>query len=114
MNKLVPLNKFSKDNKKLSFLVNSSVVINNDDVPIGFVFGREAFITLLSRIDDQFEANVSDQNKAFDNWAGRMIDFIEEKLPVSNQFAVEVTSAIEKAEKEGWVSFKELKKSLNV
>lgn len=50
--------KISKSARKLSFLVNTSVVVDEKNVPLGFVFGRDTFISFLEHIDDQFEKKV--------------------------------------------------------
>lgn len=112
MTQLVPFSKFTKT--KIPGLSETKVVLNEKGVPIGFVFGREAFISFLQKIDDQFESKVKDQKAAFANFAGRLIDLIEEKLPLRSSFVKEMRHSIEKANKEGWIPLDQITKSLNV
>lgn len=114
MNKLIPLSKFSRLSDKLSFLSKTSVVVDEKGIPMGFFFGRESFISLLSKIDEQFEQKVASPKEAYNNFAGRLIDLIEEKLPVREEFIKGLKKSIETAENQGWIPLSELKKSLNV
>jgi len=112
MNGLVPLSKFSKLGGKYSFLSNSSVVVDKKGIPLGFVFGRDSFISLLEKIDSEFEKNVSDSKLAYDNPAGGLIDLIEAKLPLNPSFIADLKKSIDSAKKEGWIPFKEVIKTL--
>lgn len=114
MNKLIPFGEFSKKANKLSFLSSASVVVDEKKTPLGFVFGRDVFISLLAHIDDEFEKRVNNPNKAFDNPAGRLIDLIEEKLSVNPSFVKELKKSISKKEKSDWIPFEEVIMSLNV
>lgn len=114
MNKLIPFNKFSKKAAKQAYLSNASVVMDNKNTPLGFVFGRDAFISLLEHIDNEFEKNISNPDIAFNNPAGKLIDLIEEKLPVRPKFIKEVKEARVKAQKTGWIDLGEIERSLNV
>ena len=113
MKKLIPFAKFSKKAARLSFLSNTSVVVDNKDVPLGFVFGRDAFISLLEHIDNEF-AKLSDQKKAFNNPAGKLIDLIEEKLPLNPDFVKELKLSITKTKNSDWIPFSEVIRSLHV
>lgn len=114
MNKLIPFGKFSKKTNKLSILSSASVVVDEKKVPLGFVFGRDVFISFLEHIDDEFEKRVGDQNKAFDNPAGRLIDLIEEKLSVKPSFVKELKKTVSKNGKSDWIPFGEVMRSLDV
>lgn len=114
MNKLIPFKKFSKKVSSIASLNGTSVVVDKKGVPLGFVFGRDAFISFLEYIDNEFEKRVEDPKKAYDNPAGKLIDLIEEKLPVKPKFIKEVKEARAKAKKVGWVSLEEIERSLNV
>lgn len=114
MNKLVPLSKLSKLTGKLSFLSQSSVVVDKVGVPLGFVFGRDSFISLLEMVDSEFEKKVKDQKIAFDNPAGKLIDLIEEKLPVNKKFALSLKKSISSTKKDGWIPFEKVIRTLNV
>ncbi|MCL4389859.1 MAG: hypothetical protein M1484_00760 [Patescibacteria group bacterium] len=114
MNKLVSLSKFSGSGKKLPMLSDASVVVDERGIPLGFFFGRDSLISLLSKIDEQFENKVGNQRLAYDNYAGRIIDLIEEKLPVRPEFVDDLKRSIADAKKQGWVSMNELRSTLNV
>lgn len=113
MSKLIPFDQLSKigANKSLS---NASVVIDNNGVPVGFFFGRDTFISLMTIIDEQFEQRVTKAKDAYDNFAGKIIDLVEEKLPVSPKFQKELGTSIKEAKKKGWVSLDEVKNALDV
>lgn len=112
-NKLIPFKNFSKKAEKLN-LSNTSVVVDEKNTPLGFVFGRESFISLCTVIDTEFEKRISDPRKAFDNPAGKIIDLIEEKLPVNPKFANSLKSSIKNARNTRWIPLEEVSRSLNV
>ena len=114
MNKLIPFSRFIKTAGKLRFLTNTSVVVDEKKTPIGFMFGRDAFISLLEHFDSEFEKRVQDERLGLDNPAGKLIDLIEEKLPVNPNFTKDLKSAIENAKQSGWVSLQDIKRSLHV
>jgi hypothetical protein len=114
MNKLIPISKFSRLSERFSFLANTLVVVDKKGVPLGFVFGRDAFVSLLETIDTEFEEKVKNKRLAFSNPAGRLIDLIEEKLPVNPNFATDLKTAILSAKKKGWIPFDEIMRTLNV
>lgn len=114
MNKLIPFTKFSKRAKKLLPLSDTSVVVDEKGVPLGFVFGRDAFIAFLTKIDGQFEEHVKDPKIAFDNPAGKLIDLIEEKLSLRADFVRDLKQARRKTKKSDWIPLAEVIRSLNV
>lgn len=99
MTKLVPFTKFAKKTDKFPILSEISVVVNEGGIPLGFVFGRDSFVSFLEHIDEQFEKKVDDPEKAFDNPAGRLIDLIEERLPLNPRFARELKETLKKTKK---------------
>ena len=99
MNKLVPFAKFSKKNTPLSGV---SVVVNQKNVPLGFVFGRDSFISLCTVFDEEFEKRVNNPQKAYNNLAGKLIDLIEEKLPINPKFVKDLKTSISDAKKTRW------------
>lgn len=111
MNKLVP---FKKISNKARVLSGASVVINDKNIPLGFVFGRDSFISLCTLIDNEFEKRVSEPKKAYDNPAGKIIDLIEEQLPVNPKFANQLKSSIKEAREKRWIPMDEVIRSLNV
>ncbi len=114
MNKIVSLGKFSKKAAKLSYLDKTSVIIDKQGVPLGFVFGRDSFITFLESIDSEFERLVKDPHKAFQNPAGKLIDLIEEKLPLNPDFIKDLKETLAKTKKMDWIPMEEVMKSLHV
>lgn len=114
MNKLIPFTKFSKKAEKLPVSGNSFVVTNEKGAPLGFVFGRDSFISFLEHIDAEFEKKVKDQKQAFDNPAGRLIDLIEESLPVNAEFVKDLKKTLSKTKKSDWIPLKEVIRTLHV
>lgn len=114
MNKLIPFSKITKSKNGFSGLSDSKVAVDKKGVPVGFVFGRDAFISFLEYIDSEFEKKVKDPKKAFDNPAGKLIDLIEEKLPLNPVFVQELKSSIEEAQKTEWISLEQIKSALHV
>ena len=74
-------------------------------------YWKTFFTTSLRYIDNEFEKNITNPEKAFNNPAGRLIDLIEERLPVKPSFIKEARA---KAQKIGWVTLDEIERSLNV
>lgn len=111
MNKLIPFRKFSIGRPSLS---GGSVVVNEQNIPLGFVFGRDSFISLCTAIDDEFEKRVKDPKIAFNNPAGKIIDLIEEKLPVNPKFKADLKDSIKSARQTRWISLEEISAALNV
>lgn len=113
MNKLIPFAKFSKKRGKLSFLSKTSVVIDEKGIPVGFMFGRDSFISFLEHIDAEFEKKVKDQKKAFANPAGKLIDLIEETLPVNPRFVHDLKSSLAKTKQSDWISLEDVVSALH-
>jgi len=113
MNKLVPFKKFSKQADKFN-LSDTSVMVDKTGIPLGFVFGRDSFISFLEYIDNEFEKRIEDPKLAYDNPAGKLIDLIETKLPLNPKFVKDLKSSISKTRKSDWISLDEISYSLNV
>ena len=112
MNKLVPFKKFSK---KASLVPSgASVVMDEKNIPLGFVFGRDAFITFLEALDNEFEKNIPNPKIAYNNPAGKLIDLIEERLPLNPKFVKDLKESISKSKKSRTYSLEEVMRSLNV
>jgi len=111
--KIIALTKFTKI-KSMPYLSETSVIMDEKKVPLGFVFGRDAFITMLEHIDDEFEKRVTDQKKYFDNPAGRLIDAIEEKLPLNADFINKLRLTISTTNKSDYISIDEIMKNIHV
>ena len=91
----------------------TKVVVDGDGTPLGFVFGRNAFIDFLERIDSEFQDKVKDQKKAHANPAGKLIDLIEERLPLNPDFVKDLKKSIS-ARKKDWIPLDQIAKSLHV
>lgn len=113
-NKIIPFSQFVRPSGDLASLSNTSVVIDKGGVPLGFVFGRDAFISLCTMLDDEFEKRVSDPKKAYDNPAGKLIDLIEERLPVNPNFTKDLKLSIKNTKKSGWISIEQITRTLHV
>jgi hypothetical protein len=108
---------FSKISRKLSTkipLERASIVVDDKGNTQGLVFGRDALISFLEYLDEEFEKRVPDPQKAFDNPAGKLIDVIEENLPLNPVFVNELKKAIKATKSQNWVSLAEIKRILNV
>ncbi|MEK7570804.1 MAG: hypothetical protein AAB553_00885 [Patescibacteria group bacterium] len=116
MNKAIPFTKFTgeKKIKEFPFLSQVSVVTDQKGTPAGFAFGRDAFISLLTAMDDSFEESVSNQKKAYANPAGKLIDLIEEKLTVQADFVKELRVSAKETQDSEWIPLDEVVRSLHV
>lgn len=113
MTKLIPFSRFAKKAARFN-LSGTSVVVNEKGTPLGFVFGRDSFISFLERIDEEFEKRVTNPKLAYDNPAGNLIDLIEERLPLNPKFIKDLKISISETKKLDWVSLDEIRQSLNV
>ena len=84
VNKLIPFTQLSRVGGGRS-LSNASVVVDDRGVPVGFFFGRDTFISLMTTIDEQFEKRTGSVKEAYDNFAGEIIDLVEEKITVKTK-----------------------------
>ncbi len=113
MNKLIPFSRFTKvDVGHGGLLADASVVVSDNRMPLGFFFGRDAFISLMTVIDEQFEKAAASKRGVYDNFAGKIIDLIEEKLPVNPNFVSDLRRSIKQAKETGWVPLSEIRKSI--
>lgn len=110
MNKLIPFKKFSPKNH----LSGAKIVIDEKNIPLQFIFGRDSFISFLEYIDSEFEKNVSDPEKAYNNPAGKLIDLIEERLPLRAEFIKDLKTSIEGSKKTKSIPLDDVIRSLNV
>lgn len=113
MNKLIPLSRFSKKADKLLSTAQTSVVVDKDGTALGFVFGRNAFIDFLERIDGEFQDKVKNPKQAHNNPAGKLIDLIEERLPLNPSFVKDLRKSISTPRKD-WIPLEQIAKSLHV
>ncbi len=112
MNKLVPFKKFS--NKAVQVPSGASVIMDKNNVPIQFIFNRDTFIAFLEYIDIEFEKNIPNPDIAYNNPAGKLIDLIEERLPLNPKFVKDLKKSINEGKKSKTYSLDEVIRSLNV
>ena len=112
MTNIIPLSKLAKGIDKNIFSKDSSVVINKNGTPLGFMFGRDSFIVFLQYIDDQFEIKIKDYKKAFKNPAGELIDLIEEKLKLNPEFVKKLKLTVKDTKQ--WIPIKDIMKYFHV
>jgi hypothetical protein len=110
MNKLVPLSKFSKKAGKLS-PSRTGVIVDKNGTPLGFVFGRNSFIDFLEKIDSEFQDKVKNPKHAYNNPAGKLIDLIEESLPLNPKFIKSLKESVSK--KQDFIPLDVISKNLN-
>ena len=113
--KLQDWNKFAPG-LKLEHGSQAVVVSDKQGVPRGFIFDAWAFLDLLSGIDEALIDKLSDKEyfSKISNMAGWLIDEIEEKLPVSDEFAESLRQEVVKAENGETVPWAEVKKLLQL
>ncbi len=112
MNKLIPFKKFSK--KATQIPSGTSVMVDRNNVPLRFIFDTDAFISFLEYIDIEFEKNISNPDIAYNNPAGKLIDLIEERLPLNPKFVKDLKKSVAKGKKSKSYSLDEVIRSLNV
>lgn len=112
MNKLIPFSKFSK--KVTRIPSGASVLMDERNIPLQFIFGRDAFISFLEYIDSEFEKNIPNPDIAYNNPAGKLIDLIEERLPLNPKFVKDLKESVAKSKKSKSYSLDEVISSLNV
>lgn len=114
MKKLMPFQAIFGKTKDIQSLSEVSVVVEENGAPKGFVFGRDAFIEFLEQLDTEFEERSADSKKAYTNPAGRLIDLIEDKLPLREEFVRDLEKSIKTTKKSDWIPLADVIRSLNV
>ncbi len=114
MTKVVPFAKLSRKYSPHVSLDKASVVVDDKGITQGFVFGRDVFISFLEYLDHEFEKRSPDPQKAYDNPAGKLIDAIEENLPLKPTFVDELRRSLSQTKSQKWISLAEIKRILNV
>lgn len=94
----------------------AGVVVDKEGKPQLFVFDTHALLDLLSTIDEALADTLStnDYHSKETNPSGWLIDEIESRLPVSQEYAQSLKDAIKEAEEKGWVPFEKVKEELQL
>lgn len=91
---------------------NAYVITDKQSHPMGFAFGKDAFIQLLEKMDEYYQDMIPDQRKAYTNPAGRLIDQIEEYIPLKEHFIQDVADTAQQTDTQSWIPFKEIIKNI--
>jgi len=111
--KIIALTKYAKI-KSMPYLAKTSIIMDKNNNPVGFLFGRDAFISFLEHIDEEFETRVTDPKKYFDNPAGKLIDAIEAKLPLNPTFINDLKLTINSTDKSKYIPIDDIIKHIHV
>lgn len=103
---IVPLHKDSK----------AMVIADKKGTPQLFIFDTYALLDLLSEIDEKLLDRLSDKDyySRQANPAGWLIDQIETRLPLKEEYVQSLKQAIQEARKKGWIPLEDLEKELNL
>ena len=95
---------------------HAGVVLDRKGAPQLFIFDTFALLDVLSRIDEALVDRVSHEeyHSKSANPAGWLIDEIESKLPLSDEYIQSLKDAIDEANKKGWVPFEKIERELNL
>ncbi|MBU2578953.1 hypothetical protein KKA09_02450 [Patescibacteria group bacterium] len=88
----------------------AGVVLDKGGAPRIFIFDTNALLDVLSEIDEKLIDKLSDKEYASKsaNPAGWLIDEIESKLPLRNDFIESLRKAIKEAQEKGWIPFSKI------
>lgn len=115
MSDLIPFNQFIGTKHKLNRFIpkKGTFVVWAGDVPQGVVFDLDSFISFLGVLDTKFQDLSGDPVAGYNNPAGELIDAIEDRLPLKEEFIERMKKTHGRA-KGDWVPWKEVKKHLHV
>lgn len=101
---------------KLSAGSKAGVVVDKKGSPRLFIFDTDALLDILSAVDDPLADKLSDKeyHSKLANPAGWLIDELESKLPLNDEYIDSLKSAIVEAEKKGWVPFEKIRSALSL
>jgi hypothetical protein len=94
----------------------AGVVLDKNGSPQLFLFDTFALLDVLSQIDEALVDRLSTEeyHSKSVNPAGWLIDEIESKLPLNPTFVSSLKSAIEEANKKGWVPLSKIQADLGI
>ncbi|MBI3335790.1 MAG: hypothetical protein HY001_04830 [Candidatus Portnoybacteria bacterium] len=115
--KLVSWNRiFPKSVFQLEKGSHAGIVADREGHPHLFVFNTAALLDVLSKIDEKLVDRLSSEeyhSKAV-NPAGWLIDEIESKLPLSDEYIKSLNDALEEARNKGWIPFQKIERELQL
>ena len=114
--KLVTWGKSLLSSLKLHKSSRAGIIVDKKGAPQLFVFDTPAFLDILSTIDEALVDRLSDKeyHSKTANPAGYLIDKIEARLPLDPQYVLSLKSAVDEANKKGWVPFSKILKNLGI
>lgn len=94
----------------------AGVVVDQTGVPRVFVFDTFALLDVLSVIDERLVDRLPDAeyHSKDANPTGWLIDELETKLPVSDEYIHSLKEAIAEAQRTGWVPFEAIERALHL
>lgn len=109
--KIVPLSVF-----KLGKSSRAGVIVDKDGTPHLFIFDTYALLDILSEIDEKLvdRLSIPEYHSKAVNPAGWLIDELESRLPLNPEYVKSLRSAIDEANKKGWVPFSKIQKKLGL
>ncbi len=113
--KLIPWQKIApKGIFNLEKNSRAGVVIDKAGTPQMFIFDTNALLDVLSEIDEALvdKLTTKDYHSKKYNPAGWLIDEVESSLPVNPNYVKTLKSAIDEANKKGWIPFEQIKNNL--
>jgi hypothetical protein len=107
MSHLIKYTDFLKDTSTI-MQGKAYVMTDRKSHPVGFAFGREAFIQMLEKMDEYYQDAIPDQEKAYANPAGKLIDQIEDHIPLKENYVEELRDAVKSKDPKSWIPFDEM------
>lgn len=94
----------------------AGVVVDKDGTPHLFIFDTYALLDILSEIDEKLvdRLPIPEYHSKTVNPAGWLIDELESRLPLNPEYVKSLRSAIDEANKKGWVPFSKIQKKLGL
>lgn len=94
----------------------AGVVVDREGKPTLFIFDTFALLDVLSAIDEKLVDRLSDNDyhSRKVNPAGWLINEIEARLPLSDEYLRSLKAAIKEAKREGWIPLEKLEGELGL
>ena len=94
----------------------AGVIVDREGVPQVFVFDTFALLDVLSVIDERLVERLSDDeyHSKDANPSGWLIDELESRLPVREEYVQSLKDAIAEAKRTGWIPLKNVERALKL